>query len=59
MAPDPINTLIRILRDRDLTYDRDSFKFALAGPESQTAIQAWIHEYLSPETLLTKDEVNA
>jgi len=56
MADGPFHMLVGILRDHDLPCDRDAIKAALADPESQTAIQAWIHEYLSQETLLTKDE---
>jgi hypothetical protein len=58
MAEDPLNTLVAILRDRDLPYDRDALKSAYDDPENQTAIREWIQEYFSPETLLTKDEVN-
>jgi hypothetical protein len=58
MAEDPFNTLIGILRDRDVPYDRDALKSACNDPENQTAIREWIQEYLSPETLLTKDEAN-
>ncbi|KUJ19137.1 uncharacterized protein LY89DRAFT_716730 [Mollisia scopiformis] len=56
MADALSSTLIRILRDRDIPYDREAIKAAFADKESQTAVQAWIEEYLSPETLLTKDE---
>lgn len=45
-----------ILRDRDIPYDRDAIKAAFNDPDSQTAIQAWIQEHLTPETLLTRDE---
>ena len=58
MAEDPLNTLVAILRDRDLPYNRDALKSAYDDPENQTAIREWIQEYFSPETLLTKDEVN-
>jgi hypothetical protein len=47
---------VKVLRDHDIPYNRDAIKAALADPENQTAVQAWIEEYLSPETLLTKDE---
>lgn len=50
------STLTKVLRDRDIPYDRDAIKAALANSESQTALQAYTEEYLSPETLLTKDE---
>lgn len=56
MADEPFNTLLSVLRDRDIQYDRNALEAAYNDPESQTAIQEWIQEYLTPETLLTKDE---
>jgi hypothetical protein len=56
MAEDPIDTLLKALRDRDLPYDRDAIKSAFADPDYKNAMQGWIEEYLSPDTLLTKDE---
>lgn len=56
MADAALSDLIRILRDHDIPYDRDAIKATLADAGSQTAVRAWMEEYLSPETLLTKDE---
>jgi hypothetical protein len=56
MAEDSYQTLLSILRDRDIPYDRDAIKAAFNDQGSQTAIQAWIEEYLTPETLLTREE---
>jgi hypothetical protein len=56
MAEDLYQMLLTILRDRDVPYDRDAIKAAFNDPDSQIAIQAWIQEYLTPETLLTRDE---
>jgi hypothetical protein len=56
MAEDTFSLLVRALRDRDVPYDREALKSACNDPDNQTAIQEWIHEFLSPETLLTKDE---
>jgi hypothetical protein len=56
MAEDTFNLLVRVLRDHDVPYDRDGLKSACFDTKNQTAIQEWIHEFLSPETLLTKDE---
>jgi hypothetical protein len=57
MAEDSYQTLLSILRDREIPFDRDAIKAAFNDPESQAAIQAWMEEYLTPETLLTRDEV--
>ncbi|TVY48436.1 hypothetical protein LOCC1_G000907 [Lachnellula occidentalis] len=56
MANILLNDLTKILRDRDIPFDRDAIKSALNDPESQTAIREWMEEYLAPETLLTTDE---
>ncbi|KAH7348726.1 hypothetical protein BKA65DRAFT_266279 [Rhexocercosporidium sp. MPI-PUGE-AT-0058] len=58
MTEDSMQVFVKALRDHDLPCDRDAIKSAFADPETQTAIQAWVDEYLSPETLLTKDEAN-
>lgn len=49
-------SLVDILRAHDVIFDYDSLKSGFDHPESQTAIQEWMQEYLSPETLLSKDE---
>jgi hypothetical protein len=56
MSNDLYQKFLSILRDRDVPYDRDAIKAAFNDPDSEAAIQAWIEEYLTPETLLTRDE---
>lgn len=56
MAATPMDTLLKALRDRDIPYDRDTIKSAFADRDSKVAMQRWIEEHLSLETLLTKDE---
>jgi hypothetical protein len=56
MADSSFNRFLGILRDRDVPYNRDTIKSAFEDAENQTAIQAWMEEFLSPETLLTKEE---
>jgi hypothetical protein len=56
MAEKSFDELVKILRDRDIPFDRDGLKSAFKTPESQTAIRDWMREYLTPETLLTKEE---
>ncbi|KAK0118717.1 hypothetical protein ONS95_007605 [Cadophora gregata] len=58
MAEDSLQVLVKALHDHDLPCDREAIISAFADPESKPAIQAWVDEYLSPETLLTKDEAN-
>jgi hypothetical protein len=56
MADSSFEYLAEILRDHDVPFDRDALKSAFDDPESQTAIHAWMQEYISPDTLLSKDE---
>jgi hypothetical protein len=56
MADYTLSSLLEILRDRDIPYNRDSIKAAFEDPKSLAAIQIWMQEYLGPETLLTKEE---
>ncbi|RDL38167.1 Uncharacterized protein BP5553_05600 [Venustampulla echinocandica] len=58
MADDLFNDLVKILQDRDILHDADAIKSAFNDPESRSAIREWMHEYLAPETLLTKEEGN-
>lgn len=56
MANNSFESLVGVLRDRDIPFDRDALKAAFDDPESQGAIEAWLQEFISPETLLSKDE---
>lgn len=56
MADSSFESLIAILRDHDVPFDRDALKSAFEDPESQTAIEGWMQKYTTPETLLSKDE---
>ena len=58
MGRNSLNHLLDVLCDHDVPFDRDAIKAAFDDPDSQTAIQAWVEEYLGPETLLTKDEAS-
>lgn len=48
-----MEVLLQVLRDHEISYDYDSIKAAFAEPE---LVEAWMDEYLGPETLLTKEE---
>lgn len=56
MADEPLNSLFKMLRDRDISYNREDLKAAYGSPEHEAGIQAWIGEYVSSGTLLTKEE---
>jgi hypothetical protein len=56
MTDKPFDELIQILRDRDIPFDRDALKAAFRAPETRNAMQDWMKEFLTPATLLTKEE---
>lgn len=57
MTTDNFGTLVQILRDRDIQFDRSSLQKACNDAENGTAIKRWVEEYLKPESLLSKDEL--
>ncbi|TQS34091.1 hypothetical protein Golomagni_05540 [Golovinomyces magnicellulatus] len=57
MAEATLKNVTRILREREISFDHDLLKTALKDAKSRSKIQEWVDEYLSPETLLTKDEL--
>ncbi|EHK96979.1 hypothetical protein M7I_7304 [Glarea lozoyensis 74030] len=58
MSDKSLEELVKILLDRDIPFDRDELRSAFKAPESRKAIQEWMQEYLTPETLLTKEEAD-
>ncbi|KAI0996991.1 hypothetical protein K3495_g11192 [Podosphaera aphanis] len=53
---DSFNIIIQTLRERDIPYDSSALESTLTDPANQTALREWVEEYLTPETLLTKNE---
>ncbi|RFU31984.1 hypothetical protein B7463_g4378, partial [Scytalidium lignicola] len=53
MAKDKMQILLQILEDHDIPVDKDVIKAAFSEPE---LAEAWMNEYLGPETLLSKEE---
>ena len=56
MSDHTYSYLLEVLRDHDIPVDKEALKAAFDDPESQTAVRAWLEEYISPETILTKEE---
>lgn len=56
MSENNFDKLIRVLRERDIQHDPNALKKAYNDPENRPGIDEWIQEYLTPDTLLTKDE---
>ena len=56
MSYPSLNSLLEVLREHNVPSSRDEIKSAYEDSENQTAIQAWMEEYLGPETLLTREE---
>ncbi|KAK5721970.1 hypothetical protein LTR15_006565 [Elasticomyces elasticus] len=58
MAPNEHRHLLRVLDERNISLDPDDIAKAFANDETRPAITSWVQEYLSPATLLTKEELH-
>lgn len=56
MAEILLKQITKVLHDREISYDPDALKVAIANQSNITILQEWVDEYLSPDTLLSKDE---
>lgn len=56
MAESSLESLLNVLRDRDIVFDRNAIASAFANVDDSEAIQGWMELYLRPDTLLTKEE---
>ncbi|POS86726.1 hypothetical protein EPUL_001394 [Erysiphe pulchra] len=54
MAEALFKQITKVLHDRDILYDPDALRSVIAS--NITILQEWVEEYLSPDTLLSKDE---
>jgi hypothetical protein len=52
-----LSNILSILEERDIALGRDDVAWAFERPETKESLTAWVNEYLTPETLLTKDEL--
>ena len=57
MARDSLRTLLDSLAQRDLALGPDDVKWALESPQTKDSTIAYVTEYLNPETLLSKEEL--
>ncbi|CCU81679.1 hypothetical protein BGHDH14_bgh04668 [Blumeria hordei DH14] len=58
MSTQTLRTIERALRDRDIEFDYEALKSAMSDTDTKMAIQEWVEEYITPETLLNKEEEN-
>ncbi|KAK3654026.1 hypothetical protein LTR56_003461 [Elasticomyces elasticus] len=58
MASNEHRHLIRVLDERNIPLDPDDVAKAFANYKTRPAITSWVQEYLSPATLLTKEELH-
>ncbi|KAF2774397.1 hypothetical protein EJ03DRAFT_303960 [Teratosphaeria nubilosa] len=58
MASKELYHLLRVLDERDIPLRRDDVAWAFDSPNTKEATTSWIHEYLTPISLLTKEELN-
>lgn len=50
--------LLNVLEERGLDVDLDKILLGFENEDTKREAAAWVHEYLSEETLLTKEELD-
>lgn len=58
MAPNELETLLRVLAERDLPLNEDDVAWAFEGAGTRDKAAEWVRQHLHSTTLLTKDELN-
>lgn len=58
MSQAELEHLLRVLGDRDTDLSGDDVAWAFESPETKEDISEWVREYLSPATLLTREELH-
>ena len=54
--PNKLRQLLRVLDERDIALGQDDVAWAFDG-SSKAEIETWVTEYLSPSSLLTREEL--
>lgn len=57
MAPTELQHLLQVLNDRDIGLGHDDVAWAFQSWGTQNEAKGWVQEYLTPPTLLTKEEL--
>jgi len=58
MTSPELMQLLNVLEERDIPLTHDDIAWAFESPRTQQQITQWVHQYLSPATLLTKEELH-
>lgn len=58
MSQPELEHLLRVLGDRDTDLSRDDVAWAFESRETKKNISKWVREYLSPASLLTREELH-
>ncbi|KAF2091762.1 hypothetical protein K490DRAFT_31952 [Saccharata proteae CBS 121410] len=53
----PLNRLLAVLRERRIPLTRDDVQWAFESVKTQGDAEAWVQQYLEPETLISKEEL--
>lgn len=56
--PDHLEHLLTVLRDRQIPLGRDDVQWAFNAPNTKDMVVEWVEEYLGPDTLLSKEELD-
>ena len=58
MTSPELMQLLNVLEERVIPLTHDDIAWAFESPQTQKQITQWVHQYLSPATLLTKEELH-
>lgn len=57
-ANTPLKQLLSVLSERDIGLGHDDLAWLFDSPQTKDAMVSWVHEYLTPTTLLTPEELD-
>lgn len=57
MTVPELEDLLSALKERYIDLDRDDVSWAFDSSKTRDNISAWVHEFVSPATLLTREEL--
>jgi len=54
-----LDELVRVLRSYNVPYDRTALKAVFDDPEQGPALKEWTRVHLTPDTLLSEDQLTS
>ena len=53
-----LNRLLAVLSERDIGLGYDDLAWLFESPQTKDSMMSWVHEYLTPATLLSPEELD-